>query len=262
MQDRHYNKKKYFSEQSYTSNKYVIPFIEKHKKITPDLSVLEIGCGEGGNLMPFLDRGCKCVGIDLSQGKIELGNEFYAEHPNVKNLELINEDTYNIPYDNAPKFDIIIMRDVLEHIHHQDKFMADVKKFITPDTLFYLGFPPWQNPFGGHQQKCKNKILSILPYYHILPKGIYKSILKITETDEKVENLLEIKQTQITIETFRKILKKEQYETLEEVFYFINPNYEIKFNLKPRKQWAIINKIPYLRNYFITTCYYLVRHKK
>ena len=70
MDDRHLNREKYFQEQSYTTEKYVIPFINKLLPITSNLTIAEVGCGEGGNLKPFLDIGCKVVGIDLAENKI------------------------------------------------------------------------------------------------------------------------------------------------------------------------------------------------
>ncbi|NOX67348.1 MAG: class I SAM-dependent methyltransferase, partial [Chlorobi bacterium] len=73
MQERHINRNKYFDEQVYTTEKYVIPFISKVLPVNSNLSVLEIGCGEGGNLKPFLDIGCKTTGVDLSEKKIENG---------------------------------------------------------------------------------------------------------------------------------------------------------------------------------------------
>ena len=122
-----------------------------------------------------------------------------------------------------------------------------------------MGFPPFQNPFGGHQQICKHKVLSSTPYYHNLPIPIYRSILRLfNEPEKQIENLLEVKETGITIERFEKILKQTNYKIKKKVFYFINPNYEIKFGLKPRKQIALISSIPYLRNYLITTNYYLL----
>src|SRR5699024_9417138 len=131
-----------------------IPFIAQYKPINENTRVLEIGCGEGGNLQPFLDIGCKVTGIDLSSGKIENARTFLRDHPKADNLVLINKNIYEVADDI--KYDIIIMRDVLEHIHNQEKFMGFVKKFMKKDSLFFLGFPPWQNPFGGHQQVCNN----------------------------------------------------------------------------------------------------------
>lgn len=257
MQERHENRLQYFKEQAYTTETYIVPLIEQHLPLKENLHVLEIGCGEGGNMLPFLDRGCNVTGVDLASNKLENAGKFYQDHPNKQNLTLINQDIYDIKEDL--KFDLIIMRDVLEHIHNQEKFMGYVKRFMKPNTLFFLGFPPWQNPFGGHQQICQSSFLSKLPYFHILPMGVYTALLKIfNEPQLQIDSLVEIKETGITIERFKKIIKNQRYSVLQEQFYFINPNYEIKFNLKPRKQWAIINKAPFIRNFLITTCYYLL----
>lgn len=257
MQDRHKNREKYFDEQVYTTKNYVIPFINEINPINENISVLEIGCGEGGNLKPFLDIGCTVTGIDLSEGKIENAKMFFKDHPLKNKLTLIAEDIYNSK--SLGQFDLIIMRDVIEHIHDQEKFMSYVKKFMKPIGKFFLAFPPWYNPFGGHQQICRNKALSALPYYHILPKNIYKGILKtLKENDDTIEGLLEIKETGITIERFQKILSENNYKIEKRVFYFINPNYEIKFDLKPRIQSKIISSIPGIRNFLTTSCYYLI----
>ncbi len=177
MQERHTNRERYFQEQVYTTEKHVIPFINEIFQIYKDTSVLEIGCGEGGNLKSFLNLGSKVTGVDLSEGKIENAKQFFKDHPQKENLTLIAEDIYTSQ--SLGQFDLIIMRDVIEHIHDQEKFMSYVKKFLKPDGKFFLAFPPWYNPFGGHQQICRNKLLSVIPYYHILPQKIYRGILKI-----------------------------------------------------------------------------------
>jgi len=260
MQERHINRKKYFNEQIQTTSRFVVPFIQKYKNINSSARVLEIGCGEGGNLKPFVDLSCECVGVDLSSNKIELGKQFFSEFESAKTPHLIVQDIYETNPDDFGKFDIIIMRDVIEHIHHQEKFMAFVKQFLKDDGLFFLGFPPWQNPFGGHQQVCRNKFLSVFPYFHLLPKVMYKSVLKLLgETDNTIEALLEIKQTGISLERFERILKNENYAIVEKTFFLFNPNYEVKFGLKPRKQLAIVSAIPFVRNFFTTAAYYLIK---
>lgn len=257
MQKRHGNKPQYFDEQSRTTKKFVVPFLNEFINIDQDTSVLEIGCAEAGNLKPFVDLGCKTTGIDISCGRIERAKSFYKDHRNRKNLELICEDIYNVK--PTKKYDIIIMRDVIEHIPNQEKFMGFVKQFLKAEGKFFLAFPPWQNPFGGHQQVCKSKFLSVLPWFHLFPRRIYKFILKVFgESEGTIRALLEIKDTGISIERFQRILKHENYNIERRVFYFINPNYETKFGFKPRKQIGLICAIPWLRNFFTTAMYYVV----
>ncbi len=259
MQARHQDRKRYFEEQVYTTEKYVIPYIERFMPVTKAISVLEIGCGEGGNMQPFLDLGCKVVGIDLNKSQIENAHVYFENHENRKNLDLILRDIYEMQPHELGDFDLIIMRDVIEHIHNQEKFMAYVKRFLKPNGKFFLGFPPWQMAYGGHQQIAKHKYLSKLPYFHLLPMPIYNTILKTAGEGDKVRNeLLEIKETGISIERFRQILKAENYKVDNETMYLFNPNYEIKFNLKPKEQLGIVKRIPYFRNFLTSCCYYLL----
>lgn len=260
MLERHKNRLQYFNEQVKTTERYVIPYIEQVKKISPDLTILEIGCGEGGNLKPFLDMGCSCTGVDLSCGKIENGKKFYESHPSNESLSLICQNIYD--WDNNQQFDVIFLRDVIEHIPDQYFFMSVLKKFLKKDSVIFFGFPPWQNPFGGHQQVCKSPVLSKLPWFHLLPSFLYKSVLKVFgESKNKIEGLIGIKKTGISIERFEKILKDQDYTILKKTIYLINPNYEVKFNLKPRTQLGILRYLPWIRNFLSTAAYYVVAKK-
>jgi SAM-dependent methyltransferase len=257
MQERHKNKQQYFNEQGLTSEKFVVPFLSDLIGIGSETTVLEIGCGEAGNMKPFLDLGCRCTGIDISCSRIEQAKTFFADHPKRQNLDFICEDIYKVPA--SRQFDVIIMRDVIEHIPDQEKFMAFVKAFLKPEGKFFLAFPPWQNPFGGHQQICKSRILSKLPWFHLFPRPVYKLILKIFgESEGTITGLFEIKDTGISIERFERILKREKYLTEKRVFWFINPNYQTKFGLKPRKQARLVTLVPWFRNFFTTAMYYVV----
>jgi hypothetical protein len=93
--------------------------------------------------------------------------------------------------------------------------------------------------------------------------SLYKSVLRFFKEPEYVINdLAEIKETGISIERFEKIVKQTNYAVVGKIDYLFNPIYEYKFNLKPKKQNALISKIPYFRN-FVTTCvYYIIRDEQ
>jgi len=180
MQERHKNKECYFREQAQTTQKYVIPYLDDLMSIGPETEVLEIGCAEAGNLLPFLNLGCKTTGIDISCGRIELARKFYKNHSQKQNLDLICEDIYQSDL-HGKTFNLIVMRDVIEHIPDQKRFLKYIKKFLKSDGKFFLAFPPWQNPFGGHQQICQSKLLSKTPWFHLLPWPVYRFILNLFE---------------------------------------------------------------------------------
>jgi SAM-dependent methyltransferase len=262
MDERHFDREKYFKEQSYTTEKYVIPFISDLLPITSDLHIAEIGCGEGGNLKPFLDIGCKVTGMDLAENKIINAYKFFNDHPNKNNLTLIAKDIFKVAPETLLPFDLIIMRDTLEHIHDQDSFLEHLKGFIKPSGKIFIAFPPWRMPFGGHQQMCENSFLSKLPYFHLLPGIFYVGVLKIFgENETKINGLLEIKETGISTSGFRKILNKRKLRIDKETLYLINPNYEIKFRKTPRKLPRALN-LPFLRDFFTTTYYCIISVKE
>ncbi|MGL4596287.1 MAG: class I SAM-dependent methyltransferase [Bacteroidia bacterium] len=261
MHERHSNREQYFEEQSTVTKKYVIPFIENVRPVTSSLVVAEIGCGEAGNLKPFLDMGCTVVGIDLAPNKIENGKKFYANHPNKNKITLIAEDIYKIDPNAFPKFDLIVMRDVIEHIPNQDVFMGRLKDFLAPDGIIFFAYPPWRMPFGGHQQICINKFMSKMPYTHLLPRWLYFGMMRwLGESKEKIVSLTEVRDTGISINTFNGLVKKHNYVFKKQVYYFINPNYEVKFKLKPRVLSPLVN-IPWLRDFFVTTYYNIIALK-
>jgi len=261
MQERHANREQYFKEQIYTTEKYVIPFVREIRPVDQSIDVLEIGCGEGGNLMPFLDMGCKrVVGVDLSATKIENAKTYFVDHARKNEIELIAADIYDT--NELGKFDLVFTRDVIEHIHNQDRFFEVLKQYLKPGGHFFAAFPPWYMPYGGHQQICRNKFVSKLPYFHILPVFLYKGILKMFgENAATIESLLEIKETGISIDRLERILNKRGYQIDKRVRYFINPNYEAKFKMKPRVIWGFIGAIPFVRNFWVTAGWYLVSVK-
>ena len=75
------------------------------------------------------------------------------------------------------------------------------------------------------------------------------------EHEVVIKELMEIKDTQITIERFERIVKQSGLKVLHKEHYLINPIYKYKFGLSPRRQLAPISWIPYFRD-FVTTCVY------
>ena len=112
------------------------------------------------------------------------------------------------------------------------------------------------NAFWWPPKLALNKWTSKLPYYHLLPNFLYTGILKLGgETSGKIEELLEIKSTRISIERFERIVKAAGLNIKNNRHYLINPIYKYKFGLDARVQFAFIKAIPFVRN-FLTTCVY------
>ena len=201
------DRRRYFDQLAATSRKYYMPWLSSYMRIGGGISVLEIGCGEGGNLLPFAQAGCSVLGVDLAEGKIRAAEQFFAEEGTPGRF--LASDIFEVK-EMEGQFDLIICHDVIEHIMDKEEFMRRVRRYLAPDGLAFFAFPAWQMPFGGHQQNCRSRVLSHLPYFHLLPKNIYRWILKRGgESPEAIKELLEIKQTE------RHLWEKIQHKTLQ-----------------------------------------------
>ncbi len=262
MYEFHGDKRRYFDMTYEVTKNHIVPYIDGYFPIKQDMNVLEIGCGEAGVLKAFLEKGCRCTGIELDPSRIEYAKEFLKDNVEEGSIDFLSKDIYLVdPVKELGRtYDIIILKDVIEHIHEQEKFVPQLHKFLKEGGIIFFAFPPWMMPYGGHQQILSSKIASILPYYHLLPGPLYPMLMKLFGVNKPgIDFMLETKSTGISIERFNRIIKKSKFELLDEKFYLFNPIYEHKFGIKPRKQISLISKIPWVRNFLTMGVYAVVR---
>jgi len=262
MYDFHLNRFEYFKTQITNTNRYVIPFIESSGyQLDKGQRVLEIGCAEGGVLKAFVDRTSMGIGVERDALRVEQANEYLKDEIQQGKITIYQNDIFDPEFATkfAGRFDLIVLKDVIEHIHGQEKLLHDLQAYLAPKGKIFLGFPPWRMPFGGHQQVCRSKFLSRSPWIHLLPKPIYKSLLLAFK--EKPDWFMDTRETGISIARFEKIARSAGYTITGTKHYLINPIYEFKFGWKPKEQYAFIQHIPYFRDFLTTCVYYLIEKK-
>ena len=111
--------------------------------------VLEVGCGAGGILQYFKQKGHTVKGIDLGDEYINFGRQ---EH----GLDLTTGMLDTIQLDKLP--DLIIYSHVLEHLLDIEKELKLIKNISNENTLIYIEVP-------GVKQIDKNYKMNILTYF-------------------------------------------------------------------------------------------------
>ncbi len=153
---------------------------------------MEVGCGEGGNLLPFAESGCEVIGVDIAESRIQQAQNFFIDK-NQKG-DFIASDIFLL-CNLGKTFPLILVHDVIEHIEHKAQFLSELKEFLSPGGVIFVAFPAWQMSFGGHQQIAKGKIISHLPFIHLLPRFLYRWLLKLC--GEKDDTIKETKKNQL-----------------------------------------------------------------
>jgi SAM-dependent methyltransferase len=257
--DFHENTDVYFDHQRENAHASILPFVHGHVDLDAGSRVLEIGCGAGGVLKAFADRGARVTGVDLHEPSIEYARRRFGA-ADAATWRFEASDIYDVaPVDVDGPFDLIVMKDTIEHIHDQRRLFERLDGFLAPAGRLFFAFPPWQMPFGGHQQICRHPALMRLPYFHLLPRRVYEAVLRrFGEPPETVDALLEIKQTGISIERFERIAGETGHRVAARKLYLVNPMYQYRYGLAPREQIDAVAGVPVLRDFVTTSAYYLV----
>jgi ubiquinone/menaquinone biosynthesis C-methylase UbiE len=254
-----------FEFQYRTAQNFILPFVAENLPVEGGFHVMEVGCGEGGLLKAFSDKGYYATGIDLNKERFALAQDLMRKEVADGTIKFVNKNIHNLNFRkaNKEKFDLIILKDTIEHIANKTKLMDSLKYFLKTQGKIFVGFPPWCMPFGGHQHICHSKILSHMPYFHLMPMLFYKGILNVfREPKLVIDDLIETKTLGISIERFERILRRTNYHIIDRRLYLISPNYKYKFNLKPKELFKCLRIIPHLRDFFTTAAYYLIEPMK
>jgi len=108
--------------------------------LEPGNKVLDIGCGNGHDLQPFIGFGCQAYGIELSKHRATFSRQqgICVKHTDVEDL---NIETF------GTAFDLISSNHVLEHVYDPHTFIKQVVSIINPDGYLCLSVPNLLNTF-------------------------------------------------------------------------------------------------------------------
>jgi ubiquinone/menaquinone biosynthesis C-methylase UbiE len=87
--------------------------------------VLDLGCGNCRNSLPFLERKINCIGLDFSKGMIEESKKFLKKKNLNENLVIGNLD--NLPFKKGSFLSIICIR-TLHHLETRDLRLKALKE--------------------------------------------------------------------------------------------------------------------------------------
>lgn len=100
------------------------------------VNFLEIGCGQGRNLLPPLLSGCHTVGLDsVLSPLIELrGNPVFS------GASLVNGELFDLPFRKG-SFDIVLDFGVFHHMRlpQRKKYPKWIDEMLSPSGVFLLG---------------------------------------------------------------------------------------------------------------------------
>jgi 2-polyprenyl-3-methyl-5-hydroxy-6-metoxy-1,4-benzoquinol methylase len=245
---------KHFYEQADYTKKYLIPYFQKHIPEFHKLSVLEVGCAEGGLLEVLMDLGMDVTGIELDPQRAAI-----AKEKNSKLNIIVGDIMDELLYEKlGRKFDFVIMREVIEHVPNKYAAFKNLEMLTADEGYLFVSFPPKRSPFAGHQQIAKS-FLKMIPYLHILPEILLRPLArKLREKNDYVDEIKLHYSTGMVINHFETLYALNLFKPIKKELFLFRPIYAYRFGLPTIK----LPNIPLIREYISFGCETLLKKNK
>jgi glycosyltransferase involved in cell wall biosynthesis len=111
------------------------------KNLPPSAKILDYGCGQGELTIFFLQQGYRVCAADVDDSfGINIRKRITIEQ-NRNFIFVTIRNNNNILQDKVGYFDLIIIREVLEHIQNPEYILNFLNKLLTPQGMLVLSVP-------------------------------------------------------------------------------------------------------------------------
>lgn len=251
------NDKYYWGYQFRLGAEILVPDLSESGFFRPGFKTAEIGSAEGGALAAFELAGAdKCYAVDIASDRLKIGrriNKIGGFDIEFERFDILKE---NPESDKVAAFDLIILRDVIEHLDKTRLALAKIKTLMKPGGYLFVTFPPYNSPFGGHQHTAANR-LGKLPYIHLLPNFIFHRLI----ASGRPNDVWEIKRLQgIKLDPGKFLFAAEKtgLEVVREEYYLLRPVFKMKFGV-PSMRITPLKNLPLVKSFLSLEANFVLR---
>ena len=101
-------------------------YLKTRFTVDPSMRVLDVGCGFGNNLLPFIELGCECHGTEVTDKIAALASELAVERGYSASIRAGHNQS--LPYDEA-YFDLLLSINVLHYEKTEDDVQASLAEY-------------------------------------------------------------------------------------------------------------------------------------
>ncbi len=115
---------------------YLIDLAIQNFSIQYPKTLADIGCGQGFTSKYFYEKGLQISATDFSKNGFEQCNQEL-----LNNIEFVQNDIVNDDFFIDRKFDLLILKHVLEHVKSPESLITKIKKKMKPNSILAIIVP-------------------------------------------------------------------------------------------------------------------------
>jgi SAM-dependent methyltransferase len=215
----------------------LIPLLRKRGFDPAGKRVLDVGCGYGGVLSGLAEEFPLryALGIDLDPAMIAEGGLKCPAGVGLEVRDFFSLEKTGSAGTGPDGFDLILMRDVLEHMPDAQGALSKAASLLAPGGLIFASFAPFYSPFGGHQHNGAG-FLSNVPWLQALPESWFRKALRLDGNSYKsgkglADDMESVLRARLTLRRFRRMVPSAGLRIGYYAGYLSRPDYRIKFGL-------------------------------
>lgn len=249
---------RYFWRYQYRlADEIMIPYLKERGAFSAGDRVAEAGCAEGGVLAAFvMAGGLSALGTDIDKRRLEIGEK--VSRSLGLDIRLLKHDICQdaIPKEWIGQYDLVLVRDVIEHIEDTRLALEQIRKLLKPNGYLFVNFPPYASPYGGHQHTLKN-FWGKLPYMHLFPEPIFQRMIA-SGRKADIAEVKRLRSIRLSARKFIEAAKSTGFSIVKEEYFLIRPVFKMKFGL-PEISLTKISVIPFVKEVFSLEAAYLLK---
>ncbi|MCS6807739.1 MAG: methyltransferase [Bacteroidota bacterium] len=250
--------KYYWGYQYRLAREFLVPYLQRHGAFQSGARIAEIGCAEAGVAMAFIEAGATDVlGTDIQEQRLHYARQI------AHTLHLpLSLSTHNVLSDDIPNhwhraFDLVILRDVIEHLDDTYHALLTIQHLLAPGGCVFIEFPPYTSPYGGHQHLLRN-FWGKLPYVHLLPEALFRRMTLSGWHPVDIHEVQRLARIRLTVSAFKQAAQSAHYVIDREQYFLLRPVFHIKFGL-PVVPLTALRWIPGIQEYCSLEANYILR---
>jgi SAM-dependent methyltransferase len=240
--------------------RFLLPALSAWGVVVGGKRVLEVGCGDGGCAAAFARAGARVSAFDIDARLVDIAAALDRRENTSVRLCVGDVGDATAPFWDDGPFDVVLMRDVVEHIADLVGALANVRARLAPGGVVFVVFPPYYSPYGAHQQILPRRTFAgvpynKLPYLHLLPDGLFA---RLTAGDAPSEReVARLRGIRLTLSGFERRARAAGLRVRRRRLYLSRPSFALRYGL-PVVRAGFLGKVPGLRELVVTAGYFLL----